>query len=155
MLTLNINLKNRAATQFQNYTFNSFCNFKGKQLAAGTDGLFELGAEDDNGTDIEWFVETPVHNWGSESIKRPRFCYPTILSQGEVVLELLNKDLEVLAEIPLPSQSDSLPQTIKVTVPRTVAEKFWKFRLSGDADSSIDGLSVFFIVRPSGLSQST
>lgn len=155
MLTMNVNLKNRAATQFQNYPFNSFCNFKGRQLAAGPDGLFEFGAENDNGSAIEWMIETPVHGWGTTAVKRPRFCYPEIVSAGIVTLALLDKDLNTLAEIELPTQSGTLPQEIQVSVPRTVAQKFWKFRLSGDSDTSIDGLSAFFIVRPYGLSRST
>jgi hypothetical protein len=153
----NVNLKARAATQFLHYEFNSFCSFKGRQLAAGPDGLFTMGGDTDNGAEITAWFETVLSAWGSQTIKRPRFCYLDYISDGGLQLILLDGDLNEQAKLDVGTQSGSLPQIVKIPVPRTVAEKFWKFRVENTAGAGfhINGLDVFFIVRPSGLSQST
>jgi len=154
MLALHLNLKNRAPTQFTDYPFNSFCNFKGRQLAAGPSGLFTIGGDDDNGSDVEAFVETVLSDWGAISVKRPRFCYLSFLG-GEVVLSVIDGDLTEQAAMDILSTSDTLPEVKQVSVPRTVAQRFWKFKVANKdgARFSIDGLSVFFVVRPSGVSR--
>ena len=152
----NINLKNRAVTQFMPYEFNSFCNFRGRQLAAGPDGLFSLGAEDDDGTPIEAWIETVLSAWGFQSIKRPRFCFLDYRSDGAMQLVILNGDLIANATLDVATQSATLPQIVRFPVPRTTAEKFWKFKIvnKAGADFQINGLDVFFVVRSHGLSQS-
>jgi hypothetical protein len=156
MLALHLNLKNRAPTQFTDYPFNSFCNFKGRQLAAGPSGLFTIGGDDDNGSDVEAFVETVLSNWGTQNVKRPRFCYLSFMG-GPLTFSVIDGELEEKSTIDLSPEDGDLPEVEQFHVPRTVAQRFWKFKIANKdgARFSIDGLSVFFVVRPSGLSRNT
>lgn len=156
MFALNLNLKNRASTQFMNYPFNSFCKFKGRTLAAGPSGLFTIGGDDDNGEQVEAFVETVLSDWGTPSVKRPRFCYLSFMG-GPITFSVIDGELAEKSTIDLSPEDGSLPEVKQFPVPRTVAQRFWKFKIANKdgADFSIDGLSVFFVVRPSGLSRNT
>ena len=153
----NINLKNRAVTQFMPYEFNSFCNFKGRQLAAGPDGLFSLGGDTDNEIEITAFIETVLSAWGEQSVKRPRYCLLDYRSDGDVLLSIIDAELLEINQVEVPTQSGTLPQAVRFSVPRTVARKFWKFKIenSEGSDFLLNRLDVFFVVRPHGLSQST
>ena len=155
MFALNLNLKNRAATQFMAYPFNSFCLFKGRRLAAGPSGLFTIGGDDDNGEDIQAFFETVLSDWGAIQVKRPRFCFVSFL-EGPLELSVVNGDETVSAMVEIPSTTDDLPEIKQVSVPRTTAQRLWKFKFANVDGSKfgVDGLSVFFVVRPHGLSKS-
>ncbi len=157
MLAMNLNLKGKALTQFTNMSFNSFCNFGGKQLAANSSGLFELTGTQDVETDIDAYFETPLSDWGISSIKRPRFCYLSYYSNADLEMILVNGDGTEMSKIDVSSQSTTLPQVIKFSVPRTVAHRYWKFKIASNDGASfkINALEVFFVVRPSGLSQGT
>ena len=56
-LTIALELKALAPTQYTNYGFNSMIMLGGTLIGANENGLFELDGEDDNGTNIDaYFV---------------------------------------------------------------------------------------------------
>lgn len=153
----NINLKNRAATQFLDYDFNAFCNHKGRQLATGPDGLFVLGADDDDGTAIAAWIETVLSAWGMLQNKRPRFGFLYYQADGSMTVSVLNGKLETMGSKTVAPNDVALPETKQFSWPRTTAGRYWKFKIGNvaGADFSIEGLDVFFTVRPHGVSQTT
>ncbi len=54
-----INTKTGAVSEYNNYDFNSFCEFNDKILGCRADGIYELDGADDNGVDIDAYVK-----WG-------------------------------------------------------------------------------------------
>jgi len=57
-LTICMNVKNKALTQYSNYIFNSFCNFNGKNIGAKDTGLYDLSGSLDGTDNIEWNFRT-------------------------------------------------------------------------------------------------
>lgn len=156
MYAIDLNLKTRAPSQFMEFEFNSCCNFKGKALLSNKDGLFVLTGTSDDGCGVDAFFETVLSDWGSIRVKRPRFCFLTLLG-GPVRLSIIDGDLVEQTSIEVPQVSASLPQVVQVAVPRTVAQRFWKFKFSNvnGSDFRIDRLDVLFVMRPHGLSKRT
>jgi len=77
-LTVVYRMKNKAISMYNNFAFVSFCEFAGKVLAAGVDGIYEVDTGDnDEGKDIPAEVEF-VTDFGSSSAKKLRqvdiFC---------------------------------------------------------------------------------
>ena len=58
-LCMVINTKTGAVSEYDNYDFNSFCEFNGVSLGCRADGIYELDGADDDGTDIDAYVK-----WG-------------------------------------------------------------------------------------------
>lgn len=86
-LTLRLNNKNRAVTQYTNFNFNSVCEFNGKLLATSPDGLYELEEQNtDDGTEIDAYMTFPNTDFGMANNKRIRTVYVGYTTNGELAL---------------------------------------------------------------------
>ncbi len=65
-----LNTETMAITEYGNFRFNSFCEFAGKVLAAGPNGLFSLEGTDDAGTPIVASFQTALTDFGSSNLKQ-------------------------------------------------------------------------------------
>lgn len=70
--TIILNTHNFSASQFFNHAANSACVFGDKLLFATPDGLFESGADDDDGDAIDAYVTLPTSHFGYNGQKSPR-----------------------------------------------------------------------------------
>lgn len=80
MITIRMNLRNTALTQYNNYLFNSFCMFNGRPLAANEDGIFTLDNDGDDlssegSIQISAWAEFPENQYGINSVKQGRRLY--------------------------------------------------------------------------------
>lgn len=158
MYALSTNLKTvKATTQFDNYDFNSFCNFEGRSLAAGDLGLHELGGDSDSGQPISAFFELNVNSFGTLNPKHIRFLYLAYEASAAFTLTVLdsvtNTPHITLINPVVPMQ----PQRVRVPVPRNVIQTFWVFKVEniGGSDFSIDLIEALFIKRSHGFSYSS
>jgi len=86
-LTLAVNLKNLALTQYVNYNFNSYSEINGVKIGFNESGVFELDkVGDDDGVDIAAFAELVRSDWGSPSLKRLRKIYVGYEAEGRLKL---------------------------------------------------------------------
>jgi len=157
MFTLCTNLKTaKATTQFTNYDFNSFCNFNGMSLAAGDEGLFELGGNLDNGQRIDAYFEPIVSSWGTLNAKHIRYFYVGYECDGELELSLLNQGTKFATyNIPCPIPNTQLKT--RITISKDPAQVYWAFGIGNinGSDFSIDEINALFITRNHGFSQSS
>lgn len=96
-LTLAVNLKNLAISQYTNYNFNSFAKIGDTHIGFNEDGIYELdNAQDDDGTAIDAFAELVRSDWGVSNQKRVRTIYIGYEANG--VLQLILSTDEATAE---------------------------------------------------------
>jgi len=81
-LTVSMNCKIKAVTQYADFNFNSFCRFKGKVLGANSSGIFELGQR--TGETISAYFNLMTSNFGIPLQKRIR----AVRVRGEAATKL-------------------------------------------------------------------
>lgn len=67
-----MNCRTGAVTQYGLSGFNSACEFQGKTLLAGDNGVVVLGGDTDAGAPINGVVRTGLHSFDAAVLKRPR-----------------------------------------------------------------------------------
>lgn len=104
MVTLDVNLKRGAYSQYSGFAFNSMVKFNGKYLGANSAGLFAIEGKTDNGADIDAEMELPTTDFGLRQHKRVRFVDVGYETDGSVLFnfvfdqdELAGEDYEVEA----------------------------------------------------------
>lgn len=102
-LTLKMNTRNQAVTQYVNYDFNSFCEFNGKILAASPDGLYEIeSGNKDDGANIDAFFELPNTDFGMANNKRIRTIYAGYTADNDLSFTVVDdEDKETTYTLPL------------------------------------------------------
>lgn len=89
-----VNTETRAATVYENYPFNSFCEFdENYWLGAAEDGVYELEGDDDAGEDINAHVRLGLSNMGSGREKRFPSLYLGFRASKPVVLKAVTVSL--------------------------------------------------------------
>lgn len=80
-----LNIRKAALTEYDNFAFNSMTNFKGKILAAGPSGIFQLAAQNtDNSAGINANILTGQNDFGSSMLKRIPRIYVGYKSSGDM-----------------------------------------------------------------------
>ncbi len=152
MSTLNINLKNRATSQYVNYDFNSMVKFGGKVLGANSSGLFDLSGDNDNGVAISAYFTPIMTDFGIGNPKRMRYIYLGYESSGNLELDL-QADEQNARSYEVESNKTG-QQRKRVSIGRDGYGRYWSFtirNLSG-ADFSVDSIEVMPVVRNRGVS---
>jgi hypothetical protein len=83
-----MNLRNHAITQFDGFNFNSFAKNGESYMAANEDGLFLLGGNDDDGTDIDAFFILKNTDFGDFTHKRFLRAHFGYESDGAITFSL-------------------------------------------------------------------
>jgi hypothetical protein len=63
-LTIALNTLLKAPSQYINMPFDSVVEFNGKAVFFGESGVFEECGQDDDGTSISAWIDTPLHDFG-------------------------------------------------------------------------------------------
>lgn len=145
-LTIAMNLNNMAPSQYFDMPFDSVVEFNGQTVFFGDDGIYEEGGNDDDGTDIDAWIDTPNHNFGREeqkSIAAFSMRYE-VESGGEMNVTLYGDEDETYARTFLipPAKSGQVQQTMRKTLRTYKYGKAgdWKVRIANvnGEDFSID-----------------
>ena len=148
MLILDSNLQAKAATtQFMGISVNSMVKFGDGFLVANESGLFSLGGDQDDGTDITAFFELNHLDFWTHRQKRVRFFYIGFKATGALTMTV-STDIGKSAVIPIPYHRAGQAE-VRVPCPRTVYGTYWTIRIGnvGGYDFSIDYIKALPLVR--------
>jgi len=87
-----MNTENSAITEYDNFPFNSFCTFKGKHLAAGSNGITLLEGNKDNSTDIKAYLNVGNNDFDLPNIKKVTDAYLSMKGDGSYYLTVTSDD---------------------------------------------------------------
>jgi len=136
MLTLDTNIKpgaigEKPTTQRAGFDFNSYFKFNGKYIAIMAGGVYELGGTTKNGAAINAYFEPFNSKLGFDGIKRLRFLYLGIDTEGtmKVIVTADGADTRTITVTPQKTGR----QYIRVPVGRDVSGCYWNFRIENVA----------------------
>ena len=87
-----INTRTGAVTEYQNYSFNSFCQNGHKYLGASASGLYELDGDDDAGSDIIAQIKSGFAQFGGSKYSSFKAAYLGMRGDGDIILKLETGD---------------------------------------------------------------
>ena len=147
MLTLCMNRRSRATTQFSNFDFNSMVRFQGKTLGATTSGISIIGEDNtDAGAGIDAFTEFPLSELGTEQQKRIRRVYIGGEFEGNRIKVTIKND-EGNSRSYFASSSTENQRNAYASIGRDGKGRYWSTRLenvSGE-DFSIDAVTLVIV----------
>lgn len=145
MLSVCMNLKNRAFTQFTNYNFNSFCAFNGKIYGASSNGICELetGSKDIS-SNIDAFFEFYLGDVGAINLKRIRALHFGGEVSGDMTVEVQDDDGTSKTYTITTTKTSNQQHGMRVFVERTHKGRYWKLKVnnSSGSDFSVDRVDV-------------
>jgi hypothetical protein len=147
LISVIMNLQNRAVTQYANFDFNSFCKIGDTLFAASDSGLFSLEGDLDNGLPIDGEFELVTSDFGIANLKRLRSVYVGGRADGETVLTV--KDDEGNAREYSISLFKTDKQTgVKASIGRNGLGRYWSIGVKnvGGSYFSVDGVEIVPIV---------
>jgi hypothetical protein len=147
--TVVMNTVTTAVSEYDNYAFNSFCEFNGRYLAVGPSGLFELDAGDldDTATITAGFTSGQL-DFKSAQQKRISDFYVGLRANGDLLLTI-STDEDEPVEYPIETFGvDRLHQRRVITAKGAVG-RYWQFGVTNTdgCDFEIDAMT--FAVAPS------
>ena len=90
-----VNLMGGQASRYADWEFNSLAILAdGTPIAAGKDGIYELGGDRDDGDPIAAMAELPTTDWGSSKWKRVRDCVVMGEADGDIYVEVETDERE-------------------------------------------------------------
>jgi hypothetical protein len=135
-----------AATEYENYPFNSFAFAGRRHLAASADGIYELTGEDDDGTEIEAYVRTGLLDLGTTALKQVIRAYLGYTSDGKLLLKTFTTDggQKIERWYELTDRTADATREARVKFGKGVKARYWQFEVRNieGSDFSIDQLQV-------------
>ena len=150
-LSIAMNLKNGAITQYTNYNFNSIVEHEGVIYGASKDGLFTLDdAQTDNGAPIDAYFEFWIGDAGAINVKRIRALHFGFEANGNMTVEVTDDDgtskayditVEKTSTVGVAGYTQ---HGARVFIERTHIGRYWKLKMSNidGSDFSIDRVDV-------------
>jgi len=135
-----LNLAIRGLTQFDAYDYNSFATFNGVTLAAGSDGIFVISGEDDNGAAID--ASFSMHGKTSE-VQRMRQAVVNYRTDGEMMLRVTPEEGDDIYEYAL-IKSDTTLSKGRTKLGRGIKGSNWQFEVGNvdGADFEVDSIDI-------------
>lgn len=141
-----MNLSHFGVTEYNNYSFNSFADYhqSGVYIGASEEGIFILDGDDDNGAEIQAYIQTGTEDLFTGIMKRLRegwvitrggpLAVDLVLDEGR--LPLVTRNMEGVREV---------IQEGRVKFPRGLKNRFFSMiiRNLGGADFSLDSFRIF------------
>ena len=89
-LSMVLNIRNNALTEYANYNFNSMCRFNGKNLGATSAGIFDLDTgETDHGTLIDWNFRSAYIDLERNIKKKITQAWFSCKTDGEIIVSIV------------------------------------------------------------------
>ena len=133
-----VNTMNNSLTKYENFNFNSYAKLNGVFFGAQSDGVYELGADDDNGTPIDMEIIFPKNDLGSEMLKSIPDIYLGAHTDGNLVL-MITDDTGKSYYYTMNAQTSGSIRTNRVIVGRGLRSRFFEFTLT-----NVDGDDLQF-----------
>lgn len=147
-LTIVVNTQTKAASQYIGSTFDSVAEFNGEAVFFGSTGVFEEGGDTDNSASISAWVDTPLHDFGTNQQKSLAGFSVGYETDGDVSLTLYgDEDEDTSRTIVIPPVRDGHAQhdvTRSLRRYKHGKARYWKVRFSNvdGSDFSLDYLAL-------------
>jgi len=141
----------KATTQRTGFPFTSMCRFGGNFLCTSDSGLFSLGGDNLDGTDIDSYFEPITTDFGISNQKRLRFVYIGFEAAGDLQLNVTADEQTERTYTITPTKTGQ--QKIRVAIGRDGKGRYWNFRIKNvsGCDFSIDNIDVLPVVLTHGI----
>lgn len=130
--------KRYAAYPFTNYNFNSFATLDGLTFAAGDGGTYVLGDFDDDGTQIDAYVQTGKSNMGTDRDKRVLVAYVVGTCDEPPLLDIEDGSGNTYTDFEGRTNAPDEPQRIKVKLARGMKGGMWGWKIRNQDGSDFD-----------------
>lgn len=146
MIVFDTNLKVKSATtQYLGFGYNSMVKFAGSFFCANENGLFKVGGNLDNGSDITSYFEPATTDFGISNIKKLRCLYLSYEATSTLILTV-STELGFSETITIPAAVTG-QNAKKIPVSRSTRGRFWTFQIKSlGGDFSIDEIKVLPII---------
>ncbi len=141
------NTRNFAISEYSNFAFNSMCKFNGKYLYAKSDGIYEGGGNNDNGTQIVASYKTGAIDTYTTEIQRLRDVYLTFRSDGDVQLFSVGDEINARAYF-ITSSIGSTIHERRVKFERGIKDRHFNFGVSNVDGSTLEVDSIKILTEP-------
>lgn len=135
-----------AASEYEQFPFNSFAFAGRRYLAASADGIYELTGEDDDGVEIEAYIRTGLLDLGTTALKQVIRAYLGYTSSGKLLLKTFTTDggQKVERWYELTERTADAIREARVKFGKGVKSRYWQFEIKSleGSDFSIDQLQV-------------
>lgn len=128
-----VNMDNFAASQYDNYGFNSFFHKDGEAYGVAADGIYRLSGKTDAGAEISGLLELGLSPYGTRKSKKILSVYLGVSNEKDLYLKV---ETEKGSKVFKMTSKSSTHKTQKVRIPHTVIGSHWNFTLMGDFDLS-------------------
>jgi len=139
-----MNLFNQAISTYSNFNFNSIACFNGVYLGATDTGIYTLGGDKDNGTEIDSKIKTGSMEFGESVLKYARDIWITHRTDGYLKLKLsVDEDATTNIEKQTSIVNDEIREE-RIKPPRGLRGRFYTMELNNfsGADFDIDSMSI-------------
>lgn len=144
-----LNLATQAPYFYDSFAFTGFASQKGRQFAAGPDGLYELTGNTDDGQPIEARVTTGLNDLGTPLLKTVDAAYVGYTADAALTLTATvgQADGEQSINYTLADTAAAMTQA-RVKLGKGVKARYWQFALANQAggDFTIETLEVLPVV---------
>lgn len=127
-----LNVRNAALTEYEAFSFNSFAQFNGVQLAANTSGIHALGGDTDGASAIQARIRSGQNDLrkasagAADRLKRPVDAYVSYQSLADARFSILVEDTQY--DYHLPSTSPVM-KTQKVDLGRGLKTRYVQWQM--------------------------
>jgi hypothetical protein len=145
--TLVTNTRNFAISEYSSFGFNSMCLFNGKYLYAKSDGIYEDGGDDDNGTQIDASYKTGAIDLYATEVRRPRDAFLNIRSNGDIQLFSVGDEVNTRS-YPISLSTAETIHERRVKFERGIRDRHLSFGVSNVNGSTFEISSIKILTEP-------
>ena len=129
-----------AFTEYLGFAFNSYARIGGNYFAAGNNGLYQLGGDDDAGVDIQAYILTGMLDFGGHMMSRtPRMYFDFSGDSGLAVSVYTSTDgLRRTEAFTLSLPAAPVDRSACLPLGRGLPSHFWQYRVSNVTGGSLE-----------------
>ena len=136
------NLATEAHSRYAQYGFNSFARFGGKLYGCKSDGVYELGGDNDGANPIPWTATLGETDFGMDAIKRLPYVYVAAKTSGDLVLKVIEGPGAVHFFTVEMSSRES--RSGRAALARGLSRRYWQIEIASDTERvELDALEFF------------
>lgn len=124
-------------SRYLGFDFNSFAELGGRYYAAGDDGIYELGGENDDGAQIEGHIITGRAQQSGDRRTRMPILYLSGSSVGVLHCGVIDEDATVHDYTAERALGD-IPSRERVKIGRGIKASFWQMRIGNEAGEDFE-----------------
>lgn len=137
-----MNTENAAISEYDNFSFSSFARAGvNRFLAAKADGIYELGGDLDETTEINAYFTTKLFDFQSDKFKRMDRAYLGIKNDGSMILKVITRDSTDGTKhenwYELTATSDEM-RTQRIKTGKGLKSHYWQFTITNKLGSDFD-----------------